>query len=231
MNTAQSFADMRAKIHAAPNHMMCSTLPLYILAEDRPRPGTPDWAEIGCFRQNGVEGVMANLSPVDAMIDLQSPNRQGGRSQVRPFDSINPRSLIQANGGWLTVYLVYGYAASDKRLMRNELGGLAPLAQGVNFQIDADSAEHIQLQFGPGVLNWLDRLNDKAGLVDLAQIRQEQAESSAAEAFVEAQTAVRQIKNPQAKHDDIAQCGLYDPIEQSWRFVDFADLDGLTCHG
>ena len=231
MNSAQSFADMRAQIHEVPNHMMCSTLPLYILAEKRPRPGNPDWAEIGCLRQNGAEGVMAYLSPVDAMIDRQDRNRHGGQFEVRPFESINPISLIQANGGWLTVYLVYGYAASNKRLMCDESGGLAPLAQGVSFQIDADSTEHIQLRFGPGVLRWLDRLHVKAGLLDLAQIRQEQEKSPASDALAQAQTAVQRINNPQPKHDEIAQCGLYDPIEQGWRFVDFADLDGLPCHG
>ncbi len=231
MNHGLSFADMRAKIHGDANHMMCSTLPLYILAEKRPHPGDPDWAEIGCFRQNGVEGVMAYLSPIDAMIDLQDRNRHGGQFHVRPFESLSPRPIIKANGGWLTVYLIYGYAASSQRLMRNELGGLAPLAQGVNFQIDADSTEHVHLQFGPGILGWLDRLHEKAGLLDQAQIRQEQAESSPAESHALAQAAVRAIKNPQTKHDNIAQCGLYDPIEQRWRFVNFADLGGLACHG
>lgn len=224
MSAQLSLADIRKKAHDAPDHVFCCNLPLYILLEKRPRPDNPDWVEIACWKQDGAEGVMVYISIIDAMIDLYSRNRDSRRYQIFPFESIDPRPFIKGHGGWLTVYLVYGFAATSDGLLLSKRGEPMSLMQGTHFQIDPDSTEHFHLQFGEKILAWLDHLHERAGMSDYGRIAQEQAEASAAELHGLAREALHRLGNPPAGESESTHCALYDPIDQRWRLVAHAEL-------
>ncbi len=219
-----TLAEIRTKAHEAPDHVFCCNLPLYVLLEKRPRPDAPDWVEVGCWKQGDAEGMMVYLSLIDAMIDLYSRNREGRRYQIFPFESIDPRPFIKGHEGWLTVYLAYGFAAQHDGLILSERGEPMSLLQGTHFQISPDSTEHFHLQFGDKLLAWLDRLHATAGIPDYSQVAQEHADSSSAELNAMAQEALHRIEAHGGGQTESSHCALYDPIEQRWRLVAFADL-------
>ena len=167
---------------------------------------------------------MVYLSLIDAMIDLYSRNREGRRYQIFPFESIDPRPFIKGHEGWLTVYLAYGFAAQHDGLILSERGEPMSLLQGTHFQISPDSTEHFHLQFGDKLLAWLDRLHATAGIPDYSQVAQEHADSSSAELNAMAQEALHRIEAHGGGQTESSHCALYDPIEQRWRLVAFADL-------
>lgn len=224
MSEQLSLAEIRAKAHEAPDHVFCCNLPLYVLLEKRPRPNAPDWVEVGCWKQDEAEGMMVYLSLIDAMIDLYSRNRDGRRYQIFPFESIDSRPFINGHEGWLTVYLAYGFAARSGGLLLSEKGEPMSLMQGTHFQIAPDATEHFHLQFGDKLLAWLDRLHEKAGIPDYGRVALEHAEASSAELNELAQEALRRITTHNSMQTESSHCALYDPIEQEWRLVDFADL-------
>jgi hypothetical protein len=215
-----SLAEIRLKV---PNPVFHCNLPLYILLEKKPRPDAPDWVEVGCWKQNEVEGMVAYLSPIDAMIDLYERNREGHQYQIFPFESIDPRPFIKEHNGWLTVYLAYGFAASSNGLLLNSRGNPITLPEGIHFQIDP-SNEHFHLQFGGRILAWLERLHQKAGLPDYNRMAQENAHTFPDELDRLAQEALSHIKSHQGIKRECSHCALYDPIEQKWHLVDFDSL-------
>jgi hypothetical protein len=224
MNKQPSLANIRAKAHDAPDHVFCCNLPLYILLEKRPRPDNPGWVEVGCWKQGNAEGMMVYLSLIDAMIDLHDRNRRGGCYQILPFESIDPRVFIDGHGGWFTVYLVYGYAARENRLLLDKRGELMSMTQGTHFRITPDMNEHFHLQFGEKVLAWLDRLHNAAGMPDYSRVVDELADATSEELDQHTRDALNRIEYPDTGQNDITHCGLYDPVEQRWRFATFADL-------
>lgn len=167
---------------------------------------------------------MVYLSPIDAMIDLYSRNCEGRRYQIFPFEAIDPRPFIKEHESWLTVYLAYGFAARSDGLLPSERAEPMPLMQGMYFQISPDSAEHFHLQFDDELLTWLDRLHRTAGIPDYGRVAQEHAEASSVELNAMAQDALRQVKAHSGEQTESSHCALYDPIEQCWRLVAFADL-------
>ncbi len=219
-----TLAGIRAKLDEAPHHIFHASLPLYILLEKRPRPDNHDWVEVGCWKQGNAEGMMVYLSLIDAMIDLYGRNRNGGRYRIFPFEAIDPRAFIDGHGGWFTVYLVYGFAARGNRLLLNERGEPMSMTHATHFQITPDMADHFHLQFGDKMVAWLERLHDKAGMPDYGRIVDELAVASSDELNRHAGEALQRIERPDAGRDNITHCGLYDPIEQCWRYVAFADL-------
>ena len=220
-----TLAEIRSKAYEAPDHVFCCNLPLYILLEKRPRPDAPDWVEVGCWKQGDAEGMMVYLSLIDAMIDLYSRNRESRRYQIFPFEAIDPRPFIKGHEGWLTVYLAYGFAARSDGLILSERGEPMSLMQGMHFQISPDSNEHFHLQFGDKLLAWLDQLHHTAGIPDYSRVAREHAECSSAELNSMTQEALRRIKAHIGGQVESSHCGLYDPIEQQWRLVAFADLN------
>ncbi len=76
-----SLAERRAAARIASDSVIEASLPLYVLAEQHPTRDQPGWIEIGCWKEGEAEGVMAYVSPLDAMIDLYSRNRDGGQYQ------------------------------------------------------------------------------------------------------------------------------------------------------
>ncbi len=230
MSALPSLADIRAQLNDAHDHVFCCALPLYVLLEKRPRPDAPDWVEVGCWKQGEAEGMMVYLSIIDAMIELHSRNRNGSRYQIFPFEAIDPRPFIKGHGGWLTVYLVYGFAAAHDGLLLSDRGEPMSLMQASHFQIDP-STEHFHLAFHDGLLSWLDRLHTTAGIPDYRRIAQEHAEASAAELNDLAQDALRRIERASSRAIESTHCALYDPIEQRWRLIAHADLATSSATG
>ncbi len=226
MKTPTTLSEIREQAVSAPGHVFHSSLPLYILLEKRPKPDNPDWVVIHCLKKNGAEGMVVYLSPLDATIDLHGQHRNGARYQVFPFEAIDSRPYIQAHDNWFTVYLAYGFAAHNKRLMLSERGKVLPLVQGIHFHITSDVMDHFHLRFGDGVATWIDNLHAKAQMQDYAHIAQQQADSACADINQQACEALTRIEQPIADSNNIdtTHCTLYDPIEQQWRFVDFSDL-------
>lgn len=200
-------------------------MPLYVLAEPRPTRDQPGWIDIGCWKEGDTKGVMAYLSPLDAMIDLYSRNRDGSQYQIFPFEAIDPRAFIKGHDGWLTVYLVYGFAARNNRMVLTDRGEPMPLTLGIHFQIDINATDHVHLQFSDKLLDWLDRLHLKARIPDHGRVAQEQAEASTIELDRLAQDASQHIAGIGYTTADITHCSIFDPIEQRWQFVSFTELD------
>lgn len=221
-----SLAERRAAARIASDRVIAASLPLYVLAEQHPTRDQPGCIEIGCWKEGEAEGVMAYVSPLDAMIDLYSRNRDGGQYQIFPFEAVDPRALIKSHDGWLTVYLVYGFSARGNRFLLNGRGEPIPLTLGTHFQIDIDAADQVHLQFSDKLLTWLDRLHQKARIPDHGRVAQEQSEGSATELDRLAQDALLRIAGIDAAAPAITHCGIFDPIERCWRFVSFAELEG-----
>ena len=224
MNSTETLAEIRAKTIAASEHVFHASLPLYVLVEKRPRPDNPDWVEVGCWLQDGAEGMMVYLSPIDAMIDINARNRSGRRFAIFPFEAVDPRHFIQEHAGWLTVYLVYGFAARRRRLILSNEGELLPLTKANHFQITPEMKDHFHLNFHADAMAWLERMHVNAGMHDYAQIVRDLADASTAETVIHAHEALQRVKSPERGTTNITDCGLYDPVEQQWRFASFADM-------
>lgn len=220
----ETIADIQGLTKSAPDRIFHASLPLYILLEKRPKLGRPNWVEVGCWKEKGgAEGVMVYLTLIDAMLDLNVRNRAGGKYRIFPFESIDPRPYIQEKNDWFSVYLVYGFAACDNRLIVSKRGEIISLAHATHFHITPNMANHFHLSFADKMLEWLSLLHIKAQIPDYARIAKELTESSPTEINRMAHAAMQHVESP-VLGDEAEQCALYDPIEQQWRFVAFADL-------
>lgn len=219
-----SLADIQAEMRATSAHVFHASLPLYVLLERRPRPDCPQWVELACWRQNHAEGMLAFLSPLDAMIDCRERNRLGGHYQVMPFEAIDPRPFIQEHEGWLTVYLVYGFAAHGRALIQGNHGEPLALSHGTHFQITPEMEDHFHLQFPERTVAWLERLHGAADILDYGRVAQDLSEASRTELDAQAREALERVTSSDAGRDCITHCALYDPIEQQWRFAPFEAL-------
>ena len=78
MEQSAILAEVQSELAASTDHVFHSSLSLYIIAENRPRPDCPNWVEVGCLKKDDAEGMMVYLSPLDALLDAQVRNRDGG---------------------------------------------------------------------------------------------------------------------------------------------------------
>ena len=120
----QTLSEQRKEIYENPDIPLCSSLALYALVERNPRPDDPDYAELACwrYRDNGMEGIVLCLSPIDAMIELRAYNTGGRRYEAVPYEAVNPAIFIRRHGGWFSLFILYGYAAHDNKLLLNRRG-------------------------------------------------------------------------------------------------------------
>jgi hypothetical protein len=225
MQKSATLAEVQAELAARPEHVFHSSLSLYVIAEKRPRPDCPDWVEVGCLDKDGAEGMMVYLSPLDALLDANIRSSDGGRYHVHPFEALDPRPFIAGHHHWLTLYLVYGFAARGNHLLLSERGNVQALTVGMHFQITPDIFDHFHLSFSDDLIEELNVLHRTAGLYDYGDILTELTECSAEELDQKAQEATERIGNPICgDNDHVTHCALYDPIEQRWRFAAFADI-------
>lgn len=207
-----------------------ASLPLHILLERRPRPDNPNWVDIGCWRHGNIDGMMVYLSPIDAMIDMYDRNKNGGKFEISPFVSIDPREFIQEHDGWFTVCLVYGFAARANRLVQSEQGHLMPLVSITHFRISDQMSEHFHLEFGNKTHAWLERLHCSAGIPDYVRVHQDLNMASFFELTKLTSAALERVDSPDRGRENITHAGLYDAVEQTWRFVALSDLRPPSDH-
>jgi len=225
MQESATLAEVLAELAASPDHVFHSSLSLYIIAENRPRPECPNWVEVGCLNISGAEGMMVYLSPLDALLDARARNCDGGRYHVHPFEAIDPRPYISKHDHWLTLYLVYGFAARGKHLLVSERGHVQALALGTHFQITPDMYDHFHLAFPDSLVDELNAVHHTAGIYDYGDILSELTGCSAHDLDRQAEEATERIGEPvSGDSENVTHCALYDPIEQRWRFAAFADV-------
>ena len=225
MQNTITLAAIREEALADPAHVFHSSLPLYILVEKRSGPDNPDWIDIACLNRDGAEGMMVYLSPLDALLDSKARNRKGGEFFIHPFEAIDPRPYIASHDHWLTLYLVYGFAARAEKLVLSDSGELQAMTLVTHFRITPDQFDHFQLAFPDELIDSLNAMHVTAGLHDYGGILEDQADVSLEELDRDAQEATRRI-GPfvTGGSDDITGCAVYDPIEQRWRFAVFTDI-------
>lgn len=206
-----------------------SSLSLYALAQKRPKPGNPDWVEVGCLKngKDRPEGMLVYLSPLDALLDAQTRNRAGAQYRVYPFEAIDPRPYITEHDSWFTVYVGYGFAARGNHLVVSRRGDVQALIMGVHFRIMPDEFEHFHINFSDAMIDKINAFHRAANMHDYGRVIEELAECSSSELERQAQEATQRIKQaiPGDETDaNITHCAVYDPVEQKWRFAAFADV-------
>lgn len=215
-----TYKEVLSKTRADENRSIFSSLPIYILVENQPRHGCPEYVEMACLRQNGVEGIMCYLSLVDAMIDLQGRNKAGRFYEIRPLEAIDPQIFLDQHKGWLTVFLVYGFAAEHGKVWGDEGGQPVPFGKMLHFQLGTDNeAKQFTLEFGGELAQWLARLHERAEIYDHADTHCDLEQMSHDELDRCAKEAVRRMPQAPRGTGAVLQCALYDPLEQEWRFV------------
>jgi hypothetical protein len=218
----QTLCEQRQEIYKNPDLPICSSLALYVLAELRPRPDNPNHFVLGCTEVNDVEGIGLFVSPVDAVIRCRVFNSEGGKFEVFPFESIDPRRFIRDHDGWLTLYIAYGFAAHGNKLVLRENGYPSGLIYTTHSKFSLeDIKEHIHFEFGKSVTNWLDRVHRAVGVPEYPSLVYEQAQSPMAELELLASTALRVAEYTEPDEHKPMQCALFDPVEAQWRFADY----------
>lgn len=165
-----------------------------------------------------AEGMMAYVSVLDAALDCHIRNRGGHRYTILPFTEIDPRSFIKAHDGWFTIYLIYGIAAHQDRLMLSPEGDVQALPLANHFQIPDDFGAAFTVQFHASVHTNIDTLYSRAGF-NADSWLDEMAQWTPAEAMCYALEARKKIQRPLTGSNGITQCAFYDPVEQRWRFA------------
>ena len=231
MSESTSLSEARKAIYQNPDLVICSSLPLYVLAEKQPLPEEPDHIEVACMIANGATGLVLYLSPLDAMIGCRERNSMGQKYEIFPFEAIDPRDFIRQHDGWLSMYVVFGFAAYDNKLLLDEMGHPSMLLYTIYEKIPPEQiGDHFHLEFSENMTNWLDRVHRVAGLPDYDSIISEQARSSMTELDIIASSALQVADYLEKKKcHGLVQCAIYDPVEAEWRFIDdIENLDGVV---
>lgn len=194
-----------------------SPLPLYVLAENKPRPGHPDWAEFACWTNGSMTAVMAYFSPVDALLTSGAAERR--RYRLVPIESLQPAPMIEAWSGWFNVCLVYAVGARGQQLLPNDTGTLLPLVQPISFNLTTGVPEHFHLRFDRSTLEWLDGLYDKAGLQNYLEQMDRLADDT--HAGIERRAAEALAAGKRSSAADPTHYAIYDPQAERWRYVSF----------
>lgn len=227
MQKSATLAEIAADLARNPQCAFHSSLSLYALVEKRPKPGQPDWGEVGCIKKDSADGMLVYLSPLDALLDAKSRNRSGGQFRVYPFEAIDPRPYIMEHEGWFTVYVGYGFAARGKHLVVGARGDVQALIMGVHFRIMPTEFEHFHINFSDAMIDKINAFHRAANMHDYGRVVEELAECTSAELERQAQEATQKIKQAIIGNEtdaNVTHCALYDPVEQKWRFAAFADV-------
>jgi len=222
----QTLCEYRKGVYESPDLVFCSSLALYALAEKKPHPGEPNYAELACLRINGVEGVLLCLSPIDAMIQRLKYSADGQKYEVCPYEVADPRIFIRHHDNWLSLHIVYGYGAHNNKVLLDTGGYPCGQIFALHYQFSPENIDsHFCLNIQEEITSKLNKLHRLAGLPDYWSLVHEQAQSSMPELDVLASTALRVADYIEIdKVQESTQCALYDPVEAKWRFVGFDAL-------
>lgn len=176
MTKSATLAEFAADLARNARCAFHSSLSLYALADKRPKPGQPDWVEVGCIKNHGVDGMLVYLSPLDALLDAQSRNRSGAQYRVYPFEAIDPRPYIKEHDGWFTVYVGYGFAARGRHLVVSARGAVQARIMGVHFRITPDAFEHFHIDFSEAMIDKINTFHRAANMHDYGRVIEKLAE-------------------------------------------------------
>jgi hypothetical protein len=224
MNAPLTLAQHRASV-SHDDLAFCVQLPLYTLIERQPRPGEPGYIEVYCLQVDDIQGMMAFLSPLDAMMRLQEENQRGRHYELCPFELIDPRPFMEAHYGELHLFVVYGYAGHDDKLLLNKRGNLLPLSKYMGFQVQDYADQHFHLHFEPAFHDWFNQQLRQAGMHDYGSINEELTETPLTEIEYMALDALQASERTEG---EITQCAFYDSVEQCWRFINYSDPNELA---
>ena len=220
----QSLSEQRQEVYKNPNLALCSSLALYVLVEKTPRPDNPHCVRYGCTELKGAEGILLFVSPLDAVIMCRSFNSEGGKFEVCPFETIDPRRFILNRDCWLSLHLCYGFGAQGGKLILDEYGSPSGLVYRLHLQFKPeDIEEHIHLGFDKNITGWLERVQRAIGLPDYPSLVHELSRSSMPELELTASTALQAVSYIHLEcyePTQPAQCAVFDPVEAQWCFVD-----------
>jgi len=219
----QTLSELRKEVYENPDLQMCSSLPLYGLIELVSRPDKPNAVRYGCLELGDVKGILLFVSPVDAIIKCREFNRNGGAFDVFPFEFVNPRGFIRDYDGWLTLYIVYGFAARNNKLLLSKGGDIQVLPFWVHRKFNLEGIEeHIHFTFPDDLSDWLNRVHRAVALPDYPSLAYEQAKSTMGELEIVASTAlqVADYMEGEAHHKPV-ECAVFDPVESEWCFADY----------
>jgi hypothetical protein len=166
-----------------------------------------------------VGGGVLYLSPVDAMIKRRDYNSDGRRYEVFPCEFIDPRDFIQNR--WLSLYILYGYAAHNNKLLMDKSGHPSGVLCTQHHPFNPKNArKNFRVGLSDKTATMLNRFHKKAGLLDYWCLVSEQARLSMAELDVIVSTALQAADYCNDINQELTQCAFYDPVEAGWRFVD-----------
>ena len=225
MTKHPTFSAWRDAVQSSDDTVIHASLPFFALADKRPTPNQPDWVEIACFkRNNNGEGILAYLSLIDAELDRQNFNRDGRGYRIVPFEAIDPRHFIRTHERWLTIYVVYGFAARGERLLTDASGQLQTLSHIKHFHIEPEAEAHFHLNFGEQAIVWLETLHRAAGIPDYPSMIGDLAGLNATEIERHAQDASRHAATVMGSGEQVTHCALYDALEGQWSCAAIKDL-------
>jgi hypothetical protein len=218
----RSFSEIRTACMDEDKHSFWMFLPLYILAETRPKPNEPAHVEIACLQYCGRTFMQPFLSPIDAMIYRYYATKAGYRYEVRVFEEISPQPFILKQGCF-QLYIVYGFAARENRVLFGKDGSALPLGKPFELDIPPEAMPHFHVDLDTDWIDELNSLHRRADMADYSSIvMDDMASAPRREVVQHAQDAFSQLEKPgkQIVKDpkDITHCALYDPLLQRWRF-------------
>lgn len=163
---------------------------------------------------------------------LLIPRRVGGKAHlldgvgVPVLKVVADRELfIRHHDGWLTLHILYGYAAHGNKLMRDAGGYPMGLTYPFHEKFEAERIEDpIHLEFGERAAIWLNRVYHAVGLPDYPSLVSDQARSSMAELELLASIALQAAEYAEEEEYKTLQCAAFDPVEAEWRFADFESI-------
>jgi len=230
MEEAKTLAQVRQDLFESDENFCFCTLPLYILAEHHPQPDDPYTYRIAGERY-GEKGILVFLSPLDAALEKDARNQGGNRYEVMPFEILEPRQCVVEFDGFLSLLMVFGYAATERGLIPDEAGRQIPLTYNVHEPMNVENMddEKVTLGISPDITEWFDSFYQKVGILDYPKIIQDGANALPVE--IEAMTSdALDRANFASKDAEITHCAAYDPLERAWRFVPRQEVDALCAN-
>jgi hypothetical protein len=216
-----TLAEMRCHLIEDVPYVLRGSIPLYILAEKKPRPDGSTGLLVASNMVGEVWGTLIYLSPLDAAIDGERMNRQGRDFQVRPLESFDPRNNIVADGGFMTLDFVSDFLASGNELIPDENNALRPNAYRVHMLVREEDLQEppIQFDFDDDMVDLFNDLHRKAGIRDYYQISLDMARETPMALVGMAREALKKARR--AKSATLpTQHGVFDPVDMRWRFAE-----------
>lgn len=185
-------------------------------------------ASLLCVDQTGEdgskeEGIVAFLSPIDAYIESVSLNQYSNEWEVQPFHQVDPREFILTHNYKLIVYLIYGMAGYNGKLVSRNGESKKypkPLFSHYQFNVPKEAVEQECFTVMYKDLDLINDIYDKSGIYNYYGILLDVAEWSESMKLESAQEALR-LSKMISEESGFNQTALYDPINKKWAFVDF----------